>query len=504
MGEFIPATTGLSRVFIIKGRAGPENVPDYHSCVRAQALSQSFGDITDIECPDPTRPGQYVKIGSFQGAVERATISLEGRYALDVRSALMRMAKDRCPVDVQVHFGDCEDLSDHNAFKKVLFLHKAALSTYNTEDLGSLASGDTAAVNESADLSADEVFDIIAASWGEKGGDLVTTEVIDATICDEVSCGDCGAPSGGCDRVYVITKQAGGSPGTPADVVYSIDGGITWYAHDIDTLGVAEDPDGVACVQGYLVIVSEDSISAHYALLSEFDDKGTDPAFTEVATGFQAAGAPTCIVSVPGGAFIAGLSGHVYWMGGPSNGVTVLEDGTLTTSTLLAIAALNEHFVVTVGADGTILYSTDGSTFSRLTTPPVGVGVDILSVAIKNKDEWWVGTDAGNLYYTLDAGAHWTLKAFPQSGAGTVNDIVIENDSMIYLAYTYTTPAPDQGRVYASFNGGYDFVVMPLGSGLMPTAIKLNTIAACPADPELVVAGGIRTGADGIVIVGKM
>ena len=59
MPDFIPATTGLSRVFIIDGRAGPENVPEFFNCYRAQALSQSFGDITDIECPDPTRPGQY-------------------------------------------------------------------------------------------------------------------------------------------------------------------------------------------------------------------------------------------------------------------------------------------------------------------------------------------------------------------------------------------------------------------------------------------------------------
>jgi photosystem II stability/assembly factor-like uncharacterized protein len=127
-----------------------------------------------------------------------------------------------------------------------------------------------------------------------------------------------------------------------------------------------------------------------------------------------------------------------------------------------------------------------------------------LSVAVKSKTEWWVGTDAGNLYYTVDAGAHWTLKAFPQSGLGTVNDIVIANASIMYMAYTYTTPAPDQGRIYASFNGGYDWVVMPLGTGLMPTALKLNTVAPCSADPELVVAGGIRTGTDGLIIVGKM
>ncbi|GAG23491.1 unnamed protein product, partial [marine sediment metagenome] len=37
MSDFIPATTGLSRVFIIEGRARPDHVPEYFSCMRGQA-----------------------------------------------------------------------------------------------------------------------------------------------------------------------------------------------------------------------------------------------------------------------------------------------------------------------------------------------------------------------------------------------------------------------------------------------------------------------------------
>lgn len=503
-GEFVPATTGLSRVFLIDGRAHPEHAPEYYSCYRAQALSQSFGTITDIECPHPNRPGVYQKVGSFQSGEERATVTLEGRFAIDLRSALMRIAKRMCSVDVQIHFGDCEDLSDHNAFKKILYLQDVMLSAYNTDDLGSLASGDTAVVNESVDLSAREVFDIIPMGWSSRAGDLVTTEVVDVAICDEVSCGTCGELSEGCNRIFAITLKAGGSPGTPADVVYSLDGGITWYAHDIDSLDAAEDPDEVDCLKGYLVVVSEDSGDAHYALISEFDEFGTDPDFTAVTTGFVAAGAPTCIKALTGAAFIGGANGHIYKMTNPPDGVTVLEDGALTPSRLLAIDAVSERDIVAVGEDGIILYSTDGATFTALTTAPVGIGVDFLTVAMKNKTEWWVGTDAGNMYYTLDAGVHWTLKAFANSGAGRVESIDIQNDSIMHMAYTYTTPAPDVGRIYTSFNGGYDWNIMPLGSALLPSSIDLNVVMGCRADPELVVAGGIRTGTDGIIITGKM
>jgi len=168
MGDFIPAQTGLSRVFIIEGRARPDHAPEYQSCMRGQALSKSFGDVTDIECPDPNRPGAYVKIGEVQAGDERATLTLEGRYAIDMRSRMLQLAQRKCALDVQLHFGDCEDLSNHNNFKKILFLEDARLLSYDTEDLGSLQSADSAPINETVELSATTIYDIIKQSYSQK------------------------------------------------------------------------------------------------------------------------------------------------------------------------------------------------------------------------------------------------------------------------------------------------------------------------------------------------
>jgi hypothetical protein len=187
----------------------------------------------------------------------------------------------------------------------------------------------------------------------------------------------------------------------------------------------------------------------------------------------------------------------------PSNGVTTLEDGVLTLSALLDIDALSDYFVVAVGEDGVILYSTDGETFNLLTTSPVGVGVDILCVAIKSKLEWWIGTSSGRMYYTEDAGAHWTAKTFAFAGVGRVEDIKIQNDSIMYMAFTHSAPS-DNAHLYASFNGGYDWVAMPLGTGVLPAAVSITSLAVCEADPEFVMGGGLQSGVDGIILVGKM
>ncbi len=71
----------------------------------------------------------------------------------------------------------------------------------------------------------------------------------------------------------------------------------------------------------------------------------------------------------------------------------------------------------------------------------------------------------------------------------------------MYVSYITTAPI---GVVVASFNGGYDFVAMPLGTALFPANLRINRLAACMVDPELVVAVGIEAGTDGIIVTGKM
>ena len=501
MGDFIPAQTGLSRVFIIEGRARPDHAPEYQSCMRAQALSKSFGDVTDIECPDPTRPGAYVKIGEVQAGDERATLTLEGRYAIDIRSRMLQLAQRKCALDVQLHFGDCEDLSNHNNFKKILFLEDARLMSYDTEDLGSLQSADSAPINETVEISATTIYDIIRQTFAQKAEDIVTTEVVDVVICDAISCGECEDESTGCEKIYSVTIQEGGSPGTPPDVVWSLDSGLTWEDDDIDTLGAAEDPSAVGCVMGYLVVPSNDTNSVHIILLEYLDGLVFPLLFEEVDDGFEVGGEPNDISSVGTKAWIVGDGGYIYVMTDPTAGVIVQDAGVTTDAILYAVHALNSNRAVAVGADGVVVFTEDGETWQTTDTNPVPAGTNLMSVAMKSNEVWFVGDSTGFLWFTLDGGATWSLKAFTGDGVGSITDIAFSTDSIAYL--THITDAPI-GRILASFNGGNDWVVLPLAGGVMPETLGLNAVAACVNEPDLIVAGGLGDGTDGILILGSM
>jgi hypothetical protein len=495
-----PLKTAYSRVFLLEGRARPDHQPSYEYSLRAQAASQGFGDVTAIENPKKYRYGEFDEIGETQAGTERVTTTLEGRYARDLQSELLRLARKRCAIDVQLHMGACQDPSDFNKFDKVLVFEKASLTSYDTEDLGALQSDQEAAVNESVGISAREMYEILPITFGEKAGSIVTNEILDMVFCDVESCGDCEDESDGCAKVYGISSAAGGSPSTPADLVFSLDGGVTWYAHDIDTLGASDDPSGVDCVSSYVVVVSNASASLHYVLKSAVDALG-DPAFTEVTTGIVSGGEPNAIFSLGSVGFIAGDAGYIYKVTDPTAGVTVLDAGSATISVLNDIHAISEDVIVAVGNDGSVVYTENGETFAAATSP-VGVGVDLNCVFVKNDTEWWVGTSGGQVFYTLDGGATWTEKAFTGSGSGVVRDIQFSTDSVAWIAHDTSAPL---GRVLRSYDGGYQWQVVPEREGAsMPLNDRINALAVCSFDPNLVIGGGLAdNGSDGFIVVGK-
>ncbi len=497
---FTPAVNSFSRVFLITGRAHPEHEPEFEACLKAMGLDHSLGDVTKIECPDPETPGKFIEVGNFKGSEERATNSLVGRYAIDLRSTLIDLKNKGCPVDVQIHIGKCSNLSDFSDFQKVVIMEDVLPTNYGTDDLGALGSDEQAAINETLDISIGKFYEYLPIGLAERAGTVVTNEVIDVVICDSVGCGDCEDESDGCEKIYSVTLQAGGSPGTPPDVVFSIDGGVLWFAHDIDSLGAAEDPTAIACITKYVVVVSNDSGSLHYALKSEFTAVD-DPEFTEVDTGFAAGGEPNDIWSLGNFAFICGDGGYVYKTTDPTTGVEFVEDGSAVTEDLNAIHALSKSLAVAVGNNGAVIYTTGGDVWQETPARPVGVGVELLAVSMKDENVWFVGTDGGEIYFTIDQGVTWTAKLFPGSGAGAVRDIDVASHSIIWAAHNTGAPA---GRILRSISGGESFDVMPEGSAPIPPNDYFGAVYGCRDNPNFVAAVGLADdAADGIIVVGE-
>lgn len=497
--NFTPAKTTHTRVFLIEGRAAPNHSPLYMACARAGSPDQAFGDITTIQCPHPNNFGQFRKIGQIQGEIGDPTMDVVGHYAADLASTMLRLAKKRCPLDVQVHFGACTNPSTFADFQKILVIEDAYVTNWSTDELGTLDSAGGAAIDETAPIQGSDMYEILPLSFAERGESIITNEVVDVVICDQVSCGDCETESDGCEHIYAITKAAGGSPSTAADIVFTVDGS-TWYADDVDSLGAAEEPTGIGCLGSYIVVISNDSASLHYALKSEVDDVDYDETWTEVTTGFVAGGEPNdCWKPWDGGVlFICGDGGYVYYSSDPVTGVTVLDAGSATTVTLNAIHARDDDHAVAVGNDGVVIYTTTQSSWTAAAGNPVGVGINCTCVWMKSNTEWWVGMSNGTLYYTLNSGTDWTLVA---DYGSSVCDIQFPTDTVGYLSSYTSTP---RAQIRRSYNGGNTWKLLPEGSATVPAADQFNALASCPDDVNFIVAVGLADdGSDGIIVVGQ-
>lgn len=498
MTDFDIAKTANTRVFLIEGGARPDHSPAYRSCLRMLAVTQGFGDIERIECPDPYKYGGFIEKAEIRGASERPTTSLEGRYPQDMLSELLKLARKGCAFDVQLHTGACQNPSSFDDYDKALILENAFISNYATDDLGALQSGDNAVVNETSDISAKDAYEVVPLSVSNKTPTLIVNEVVDVVLCDSVSCGECEIESDGCNKVYGVTNGSSGSPATIPDLVYTLDGGATWFVHDIE--GLTNPASAIECLGDYVFVISNGANNISYALKSEMDGI-TDPTWAQVATGFVTGGEPNDAWSTGSYAFIVGDNGYIYGTSDATSGVSVLDAGTVTVEDLFCVHGLSAEFAVAGGENGEIVFTSDGVIWAESPTSPVGIGITINTIWAKSTTEWWVGTSNGRLYYTLNAGVSWTEKTFSGSGSGSVEAIAFPTKSVGFLSHTSATP---KGRILRTINGGATWKLIPEKTGTMPGNDKINALAYCSSDVNFVVGGGLADdGSDGFIVVGS-
>lgn len=487
--------TPFSRVFLTEDGAAPGHQPFYLAFGRAGATDFGLGTVTPVRVPSRDRYGAFDVVDRIKGQADLPTMPVEVRMEAAAISRFLRIANKGCPIDVGVHFGSCTNPEDFDGWEMIRILEDAEPTNYGSTDLGAIDDSQEAVITETLALSGLRMYDVKKLRPGEMAGSEVTDPIVAVVICDAKSCGDCGIDSDGCQIVFAVTNGSTGSPGLPAELLYTQNGGLTWAATAISTLALAEAPTGAACVGKNLVVISEDSGSLHYAPIADIL-AGTET-WTEVTTGFVTG--PRAIYSASGSAtWIVGAGGYVYFSDDITAGVDVQADGTLTAQDLNAIHGTDRQNLITVGDSNAALITTNGGATWTLFTGP-SVGIDLNAIAMRSPQQFLIGTNGGRLYYTVDGGVTFTEKAFSGSGAGSVRAIQFASKNVGYMAHDTATPV---GRILRTVNGGFSWSVLPEDSGVsMPDNDQISAIAACTDDVNVVFGGGIAANAtDGFLV----
>lgn len=487
----------FSRAFLMRNRSGPATAPVYQGLWRPMAPTWQQGAVTLVRNPDPAQYNSFKVVGKFKGAPGNPELPIMARYTLD-RSQLLKMAKDGCDHDLQIHFGECQNPQDFlRGWNKILVLEAANITNYGVSDLGAFSPDERTVLNETVPFAGEDMYEITQLSFARKATVAVTREVMDIAVCDSVSCGLCGLPSDGCQVIFAVMRNGGASPGILNELVFSQDGGLTWNVNTITPMLAAETPNAVRCVGTNIVVVSGDDAALFYAAIAN-TLTGTQ-VWAEVTTGFVAGSEPLAVFSSnPSYTWIVGKLGYIYFTSDPTSGVAVQDAGVATAQNLNAIHGVDVLNIAAVGDSNAVVATANGGvTWASITGPAPGVNLN--AIYMRDSLTWFVGGANGRLYYTTDGGTTWHEKAFPGSGAGVIYDIRFVNRTVGYMAHATAAPA---GRILRTIDGGFSWYVLPEGTGAIPANARVTALATCP-DPNVVYGAGLATGnINGIIVEG--
>lgn len=501
-----------SRIFRQPGGAGADH-PLKYAGVSDQYLSITGvnrainGGFKRLNVPDPYRRKGYKQVGTTVDAPDYSTMTLE---VLEKHGGIPFSISDlTCPNTFYVSVGTCKDPSNFVAgwtdHVKVLSNAQAT----DAVDMGDLTGWDSdEQVTASIEYAVGAIYAVGKLNFGEKAGPEIGREVVDVVYGGGVECGNCGPEDNGAKKIYALAKSSGGgSPGLPAEIVYSLDGGSTWAEATITGIGATADPIAIDIAGDKLIVLVSSEGAYYYATISS--TTGAPGAFTKVTSGFVGAGAPNDIyVLDSSNIFICGEGGYLYKLADVGAAVTVISAATVTSNDLVRITGDKNDTIVAVGVAGTIVKSSNrGATFATTTTAPA-VGTLILqAVAVVNSQRFWVGSSQGYLYYTVNGGETWVESSFSGNQSGQIYDILAVTDEVLYLSHSTTTPT---ARIFATWNGGVNWTNTAPRIENMPTYNRANRLAAPQLGEQgltiavnnLAVAGLSGGGTDGILLLG--
>lgn len=487
------AKSGQFRVFVQPDGSSPANPYLYVGCLNLGGFQEDLGTGEPIYCPSSEVPGAYDIVDTTAPPPALPTTDFTQHMNRALNDFWWDLRKRKCEFNMIVKGSNCARPDDIDDFQSKIIARRNKMTAFNTGSFNGLQEDAALDLTGSIQLISFDRFRPV--TFGEVADSTAFSEIVDGIWADKIQCGDCGTPSDGCQKAYVLAKTEAASPAAPAALIHTTDQWSTSDHDAIDTLGI-KTANALAFIGQRIVVVSEIDEAHHYKLQSSID-ANTVGGWTRVASGYVATKGPQAIWSKsPSQSYVAAEGGYVYFMANPAAAVTVLTDGSVTTQNLNDIRGKNRTIVAVGDSNAVIVSYNDGQTWSLVTGPAVGVVLNTVDVI--NDRIWFVGTANGKAFYTVNSGTTW-VECTPDSLITDVPSIRFVDDVVGYMTATLSGSV----RVYRTADNGATWHYDGSYVGGVPVAAAYNFVAPCPGNYDVVMAGGLATpGTDGIIILG--
>lgn len=488
------AKSGQFRVFVQQAGSSPVNPYVYVGCLSLGGFQQDLGTGDPIYCPSSEVRGAYDIVDTTTPPPALPTTDITQHMDRTLQDFWWDLRRRRCKFNMVVVGSNCAAPDDINDFQSKILAKSVALTAFNTGAFNTLDADAVIDITGSLQIGAFDRF--LPMTFGEKADTSVFAEALDGIFADKIQCGDCGDPSDGAQKLYVLTSTIAASPALSSQLVHSKNGGGTWATDDITTLATKAG-SALAQVGTRIVVVSQTDLAHHYKQQSTLD-AGTSGSWSRVSAGYVASKGPNAIWSKsPSETYVAAQGGYIYFMANPATAVTVLTDGSVTVQNLNDIRGKGRTIVAVGASNAVVLSENGGSTWSLVTGPAVGVALN--TVEVVTPSIWFVGAANGKSFYTTNKGASWTENT-PDSAITAVDSIRFVDEMVGYMAVE-TSGNP---RIYRTSDNGYSWHYdSSYVAGVPTTASRYNFVVPAPNNYNVVLAGGIKSvGTDGIIVQG--
>jgi len=461
--------------------------------IEGASMAQAVGSIDPIWQPDPRRARKYRLVGTQSSPPELPTVSLT--FHEKMGGIPWQLKTQNCEFNLYELHGQCRDLSDFNRGWTGYVNIYSGFRLAGPVDLGTRTSAEgDEALTDSVEATGDVIYPAGEMSFGEEASTDIVADVLDVVYGTAIHCKACGAANDGSKFIYAITRANVASPSSPAQVIYSTNGGVSWNTSTITGIGTTAEPRYIDIVNNIL-FVGTDATSLFYTVLNP--DTG-------IPTTWQSVTLPVAMRDV----WVASPSA-IWFVGGTA--VYKTQDVTMPpalvdnggSDTLLRIHGNDAGIIVAVGHNGLIRYSRNGGISWITGTAPAAS--NLRAVQIADDRLWYVGALNGNLYKSIDFGASWTTVDFPGAGTGAIHDVVAATREIIWVAFV----ASSIGQLVTTIDGGYSWIGANGGGPRIlnwPTISNVHRLAAPVyashdvAANNLCVAGTAVGGADGVLL----
>lgn len=488
------AKSGQFRIFVQVDGSSPANPYQFAGCLNLGGFQQDLGTGEPIYCPSSEVAGQFDIVDTTSPPPSLPTTDFTQHMNRQLNDFWWDLRKRGCEFNFKVKGSFCGRPDDPDDFESQIIAKKSKMTAFNTGAFNGLA--EDAVIDLTGSLQTLGFDRFLPLTFGEAADSSVFAEAMAGIYADKIQCGNCGAPSDGCQKLYVLTTTIAASPALSAQVVYSLDGGSTWDYDDINSLST-QSADDILQIGQRIVVFSQIDEAHHYKLQATID-AGTAGGWTAVTSGYVATKGPQAAWSKsPSETFIAAEGGYVYFMANPATAVRVLTDGAVTTQDLNDIRGKGRTVVAVGDSNAVIASQNNGATWGLITGP--AVGIDLNTVEVVSSNIWFVGAANGTSYYTVNGGTTWVAMNV-DAAITAVNQIRFVDEIVGYMAVTISGGS----RIYRTADNGYSWHFDEPYIDDVPEAARYNFVTPCPNNYNTVMAGGLAAvGTDGIIALGE-